>query len=118
MCKSKVFAIVLLLGALFACTQKETPQQLQQKTADATAQAKSDAKAVAQGIREGWDRDRRVDLNAASKADLLRLPGVTDGEANAIIAGRPYNEPGDLVTRQIMSKREYDQIADQVTVKR
>jgi DNA uptake protein ComE-like DNA-binding protein len=49
---------------------------------------------------------------------LLSLPGVTAAEADRVIAGRPYNEPGDVVKRRIMPKAEYDKIADQVTVKK
>jgi competence protein ComEA len=108
----------LLLAALAACTQKQSPQELQQQTARATAEAKSDVKAVAQGIREGWNRDRPLDLNVATKEQLVSLPGVTEAEAERMVAGRPYNEPGDLVTRHIMSKSEYDKIADRVTARR
>jgi competence protein ComEA len=109
---------VTLLAALLGCTQKETPQQLQQQTAQATAEAKSDVKAVADGIREGWSRDRPLDLNSASRDQLVTLPGVTTAEADRIIGGRPYNDPGELVTRRIMSKPEYDRISDRVTARK
>jgi len=109
---------VLLLTALAGCAQKETPQQLQQQTARATAEAKSDVKAMANGIREGWNRDRPLDLNSATREQLVSLPGVNEAEADRVMTGRPYNEPGELVTRHIMSKPEYDKIADRVTAKR
>ena len=35
-----------------------------------------------------------------------------------MIAGRPYTEPGEVVTRRIMPKTEYDKIADRVTAKK
>jgi DNA uptake protein ComE-like DNA-binding protein len=109
------FVTLSLLVALVGCAQKETPQQLQQQTAQATAEAKSDVKAVAEGIREGWNHDRPLDLNAATEEQLVSLPGVNRAEADRVIAGRPYSEPGELVTRHIMSKPEYDKIADRVT---
>src|SRR5262249_44898947 len=34
--------------------------------------------------------DRRVDLNTASHRELARLPGLTDDDADRIIANRPY----------------------------
>jgi hypothetical protein len=34
------------------------------------------------------------------------------------LTGRPYNEPGEVVTRHIMPKAEYDKIADRVTAKK
>ena len=84
----------------------------------ATAEAKSDAKAVADGIREGWNRNQPLDLNSASKEQLVSLPGMTSAEADRVIAGRPYGEPGELVTKHIVSKAEYDKIAERVTAKR
>jgi competence protein ComEA len=113
----KVLAIPLLVF-LCACQQKESPQQLREQTAQATAEVKSDAKAVAEGIREGWNRNRPLDLNAASKEQLMSLPGMTSEGADRVIAGRPYREPGDLLTRHIVSSVEYNKIADRVSAKR
>jgi DNA uptake protein ComE-like DNA-binding protein len=110
--------VILLLAVLAGCTQQPTPQQLKEKTAEATATAKSDAKAVAEGIREGWNRNRPLDLNSSTRQDLLGLPGISGAQADRVIAGRPFREPGELVTRHIMSKAEYDKISDRVTAKK
>ena len=109
---------ILLLAALAGCTQQQKSQDLKEQTAQATAEVKRDAKAVAAGISEGWSRDKPLDLNAATREQLLSLPGVTPAEADRVIAGRPYNEPGEVVTRRIMTKTEYDKIADRVTAKK
>ena len=109
---------ILLLAALAGCTQQQNTQDLKEKTAQATAEVKRDAQAVAAGIREGWSRDKPLDLNTATKEQLLSLPGVTEAEADRVIAKRPYKEPGELVTRHVMPKTEYDKIADQVTAKK
>jgi DNA uptake protein ComE-like DNA-binding protein len=114
---SRVFAI-LLPAVLAGCNQPQNSQDLKEKTAQATAEAKRDAKAVAQGIREGWSRDKALDLNTATKDQLLTLPGMTGAEAERVIAGRLYEDPGDLVTRRIVTKTQYDKIADRVTVKK
>ena len=88
-------------------------------TAEAVAVMNAqDAKAVAAGIREGWSRDKPLDLNTATKEQLLTLPGMTPVQADRVIAKSPYNEPGELVTRHIMPKLEYDKIADRLTVKK
>ena len=109
---------ILLLTALAGCTQQQNTQELKEKTAQATAEVKRDAQAVAAGIREGWSRDKPLDLNTATKAQLLSLPGVTAAEADRVIAGRPYNDPSEVVKRRIMPKTEYDKIADRVTAKK
>jgi DNA uptake protein ComE-like DNA-binding protein len=116
--KYRHISTLLLLAALAGCTQPQNSQDLKEKTAQATAEVKRDAKAVAEGIREGWSRDKPLDLNTATKEQLLSLPGVTAAEAERVIAGRSYNEPGELVTRHIMPKAEYDKIADRVTAKK
>ena len=110
--------LILLLVALAGCTPQQNPQDLKEKTARATEEVKRDARAVASGIREGWSRDKPLDLNAATKEQLLSLPGVTSAEADRVIAARPYNQASELLTRRIMRKTEYDKIADLVTVKK
>jgi competence protein ComEA len=109
---------ILLMAALAGCTQPQNSQELKEKTAQATAEVKRDAKAVAEGIREGWSRDKPLDLNTATKEQLLSLPGMTEAEADRVIAGRPYNDPSDLIKRHILPKTEYDKIADQVAAKK
>ena len=108
---------ILLLASLVSCIQPDNPQDLKEKTAKATEDAKRDAKAVAEGIREGWSRDKPLNLNTATKDDLLRLPGVSSAEADRIIAERPYHDREELVSRHILPKSEYDRIADLVKVK-
>ncbi len=110
---------ILLLAALTACTQKQqSPQEIKERTAQATADLKRDTRAVAEGIREGWSRDKPLDLNSASREQLTSLPGVTEGAADRIMAARPYDDPGELVTRRVMSKTEYDKISDRVVAKK
>jgi DNA uptake protein ComE-like DNA-binding protein len=91
---------------------------LREQTAKATSELASDAKAVAQGVKDGLARDRTLDLNRASKDQLIVLPGITGERADRIIAGRPYESSQDLVTRRIVSQQEYDKIRDQVTAKK
>jgi len=90
---------------------------VREKTAQATATLKGEAKAVAQGVREGWNRDHPLDLNNASKEQLMALP-MTAEQADRVIAGRPYNSPRDLVEKHVLRQTEYDKIADRVTVKK
>jgi DNA uptake protein ComE-like DNA-binding protein len=108
---------ILLLASFVSCTQPDNPQDLKEKTAKATEDAKRDAKAVAEGIREGWSRDKPLNLNTATKDELLRLPGISSAEADRIIAERPYHDPDELVSRHILPKSKYDQIADLVKAK-
>lgn len=102
-------------SSLVACTG-QNPQDLKEKTARATVEIKRDAKAVASGIREGWSRDKPLDLNTATKEQLVSLPGIDSKRADRIIAGRPYQQPDDLVSRHILPRTEYAKIADLIKV--
>jgi hypothetical protein len=115
----KIFVIIALLSFVFTgCTQKQpNPDEIREKTADATAQLKSDTKAVVEGVREGLSRDKTVNLNTATDDQLTTLPGVTHARAGRVIAGRPYDDPHDVVTRHILSEEEYKRIKDRVVTK-
>jgi DNA uptake protein ComE-like DNA-binding protein len=115
----KIFVIIVLLPLLFTgCTQKQqNPDEIREKTADATAQLKSDTKAVVEGVREGLSRDKTVNLNTATEDQLITLPGVTHTRATRVIAGRPYDDPHDVVTKHILSEEEYKRIKDRITTK-
>jgi len=115
----KIFVIIALLSILFTgCTQKQpNPDEIREKTADATAQLKSDTKAVVEGVREGLSRDKTVNLNTATEDQLIILPGVTRTRAGRVIAGRPYDDPHEVVTRHILSEEEYKRIKDRIVTK-
>ncbi len=114
---SLILAIALVVGLTGCTARQNNPQEVKGKTAQATAEIKSDAKAIAAGVREGWNRDKPLNLNTATRQELVGLPGITDAKANKILAGRPYDEPNDLVARGILQKSEYERIANQVVVK-
>ena len=99
------------------CFDSHNTRSLEQHTADATAAAKRDAGAIARGVVEGLTRKGPTDINTASAQDLEKLPDVTAAEAQAIIAGRPYENTSQLVKKHIFSKAQYNKIQAQIGVK-
>ncbi|HXO33925.1 MAG TPA: helix-hairpin-helix domain-containing protein [Candidatus Acidoferrales bacterium] len=107
--------LALILATLTACTGKDNPDEIRRRTAEATESVRRDTKAVVEGVKEGMGRDNKaIDINKASREDLLTLPGVTEHEADRIIAQRPYDDAHDLVTRRVLPQAEYEKIRDHV----
>ena len=43
-----------------------------------------------------------IDLNSASRKELMTLPGIGASEADRIVANRPYLTKTDLVTKDVL----------------
>ena len=111
-------SVILFLLVLCGCSNKpESPDAVRERAANATAEIKRDTKAIVEGVREGWTRDKPLDINAASKEQLQSLPGVTPKLADNIVSHRPYAKTSELMEKHVMSKSEYEKVADRLTVK-
>jgi len=58
----------------------------------------------------------RIDINHATKAELESLPGIGPVKAQAIIEGRPYKNPEDLMNVKGIKQGTFNKIKDQITV--
>jgi competence protein ComEA len=60
--------------------------------------------------------EKKIDLNNASKKELMTLPTVGEEEAKKIIAKRPYISKTDLVTKAGLPEGVYLAVRDKVVV--
>ena len=94
-----------------AAKKKPVPKVLSEAQIKAQ-EKKREAKAKA----EAETKARALDINHASKAELKRLPGLTDAYADAIIAKRPYKTKADLVVKNAIPMDLYQTLRKQVKV--
>lgn len=59
----------------------------------------------------------KIDVNTATREELMTLPGIDGDAADKIIAGRPYKNMSQLKTKGGVTNAEYKKINRKVTAK-
>src|SRR5438477_13021662 len=102
-------AIALAGSSSYAQTKAKTAKPAARSTAAATTK---DAGTPA--TKAAAPSSALLDLNSASKNDLVALPGIGEVYAQKLIEGRPYARKDQLVSKKIVPQATYDKIKDQV----
>jgi len=58
-----------------------------------------------------------IDINSATKEQLMTLKGIGEAYSDKIIAGRPYKTKTELKTRKIIPTATYTKIASLIIAK-
>ena len=79
--------------------------------------AEKDAKAAAKPAAAQAKPDDKIDINRAKADELMKLDGIGDARAKAIIKGRPYKGKDELVQKGIVPDAVYADIKDKIVAK-
>ena len=60
---------------------------------------------------------KKIDINSATREELMTLPGIDGDEADKIIAGRPYKNMTQLKSKKVLTAAEYRKVHNKVTAK-
>ncbi len=85
--------------------------------ASSAAQAAKAAPAEAKKAAKAAAPSGPVNINTASKEQLEALPGIGPVKAQAVIDGRPYQKPEDIMKVKGIKQGIYNKIKDRITVR-
>ncbi len=109
----KAFSTFYILGSLLLCgvAAAQAPQAspaAKAPAASAPAASVPAAKTAAAPL---------LDINSASKEDLVALKGIGEKRAADIIKGRPYKGKDELVQKKIIPAAVYADVKDKIIAK-
>ena len=87
------------------------------QAADKDTKAAPKATAMQPAAADKMAATDKLDINRASSDELMKLEGIGEVRAKAIIKGRPYKGKDDLVDRKILTQPVYDKIKDKIIAK-
>ena len=115
---TKTAAATAQAKPVVATTQaKPVVAATQAKPVVAAAEAKPAAAVAAAKPAPAAAAAALVDLNSASKADLMKLPGIGEAISAKIIAGRPWANKAQLLAKGLVTKPAYDKLSARVIAK-
>ncbi len=88
------------------------------KTKDAASKTADKTKSTAAAAKDKATGADKLDINTATKEQLMALPGIGDKYSDAIIKNRPYTAKNQIVSKAGVPQATYDKIKDEIIAHR
>jgi competence protein ComEA len=110
---ASIAATALTLGLLTALpSMAQTPQPAAKS--DKMAPAPKAAPAADSKMAAPAAKDAKIDINTATKDELMAFKGIGEKYSDKIIAGRPYARKDQLLSKNILPEATYKKIEAQI----
>jgi DNA uptake protein ComE-like DNA-binding protein len=83
----------------------------------AQAPAKDAKKEAAKPAASAPAKKEPLDINRASKKELMELPGIGEARADAIIKNRPYHGKNEILDKKLVPANVYNDLKDRIIAK-
>jgi len=97
--------------------QESKSEEKAESKSEEKAEQKAEAAKTAHKAHAVQKAAPKIDINSASKEDLMKLPGIGDATADKIVGGRPYKTKGELLTKKLVTRAQYTKIRYKVIAK-
>ena len=112
--KNRRFACIALFVLALGVTW--VPAMAAEKTAPKKSTETQKKEAEKSSASQPASSGGMVELNTATKEQLMTLPGITEAYANKIIEGRPYREKITLRRQNILPADVFYDITDRIVI--
>jgi DNA uptake protein ComE-like DNA-binding protein len=110
---ASITAAALALGLLASTPSMAQSTQPAAKS-DKMAPAGKMAPAASSSKMAAPAKSDKIDINTATKDELMAFKGIGDKYSDKIIAGRPYAKKDQLVSKNILPEATYKKLADKI----
>ena len=101
-------ASLLLCFANLSFAADKTPDSADDSaTMHKAKEASKKPNAELEAKRKAAAKIKLVNINGASKEELMKLPNISEADAEKIIAGRPYATKAHLLTHKVLPEGTY-----------